>query len=341
MPKILIHTNLYGLIRLAQAYPNFIVTRYPVSPRRVWEIIAEFWTARNCHYLILNFVSRDYWILGFMKLLLPFTRVKLVTLDLLLTRPHNVRDKFFLLLKRALLRRAHKFIVFQRDTNCYECKFRIPGNRFHYLPYKIDSLEIIKTTRCDDLGYIFCGGQSRRDFATLAEAVKSLPYPARIVTTTDGILAKHGSSLNAADLPDHINTVRLDGSVQPFVREMAGARLVVIPIKKGVMTQSGIAVSIMAMAMGKCVIATYGPGISDVLPPGTSIVVPPGDAPALRAAIEAAWTDETLRLKVAEAGRKYATTLQGTDRLLKDVANWVVADHKGSTVADRTQQLGG
>jgi glycosyltransferase involved in cell wall biosynthesis len=290
-------------------------------------VIRAFLRARNCDYLILDFTSRDFWLLTLMKLVLPFTRVKLVTLDLLLTRPGNFKDRMLLHIKRVLLRRAHKFIVYQKDTVCYECMFGIREERFHYVPYKVNALELIERTQTGDGGYIFCGGQSRRDFSTMIEAVRDSEYYTRIVTGCDTELTQHGTYLDDISLPECVSIIRLDGSVEPFVKEMAAARLVVIPIIRGAMTQSGIAVSLMAMAMGKCVIATYGPGISDVLPLQTAVIVPPGSASALRAAIDKVWFDDSLRYQIAEAGRKHALELGGTERLLRDVSKWIRDDY--------------
>lgn len=68
------------------------------------------------------------------------------------------------------------------------------------------------------------------------------------------------------------------------------------------------------MYFGRCVIASRGPGMSDVFADEV-IIVPPEDPYALAAAIEAAWIDDDLRGRVAAAGQRYAIQAGGETRL--------------------------
>jgi glycosyltransferase involved in cell wall biosynthesis len=96
---------------------------------------------------------------------------------------------------------------------------------------------------------------------------------------------------------------------------MAGARLVVIPIVPNVTTQAGIAVSMQAMGLGKCVIVSSCLGVGDVLDRNQAWVVDAGDAEKLRDAIRTAWNDPDLRSRYGEAGRSYALPLGGEEEL--------------------------
>ena len=69
---------------------------------------------------------------------------------------------------------------------------RLPAQHFDYIPFKINRRDLVDTTVPTDAGYIFCGGKTRRDFDTFIAAVAPLPYPVKIVTTSNDDIAQHG-----------------------------------------------------------------------------------------------------------------------------------------------------
>jgi len=100
----------------------------------------------------------------------------------------------------------------------------------------VNQYELVSRTETSDRGHIFSGGVSRRDFDSLFDAVRDLPYPVIVVTCSDDVLAAHGSSLNEAAVPSNVQIIRTDGGLRPFLDYMASSRLVVIPLRKDTVT---------------------------------------------------------------------------------------------------------
>jgi len=72
------------------------------------------------------------------------------------------------------------------------------------------------------------------------------------------------------------------------------------------------------MAMKKCVIVTEGLATRGMLK-DEAVIVAPKDPEALAVAVTRVWTDDVLRRKTAESGRRYAERCGGESRLLSDV----------------------
>jgi glycosyltransferase involved in cell wall biosynthesis len=218
------------------------------------------------------------------------------------------------------------------DSAGYERHDRIPKHKFRYVPFKVNRYERVLATPTRDDGYVFCGGNTRRDFATLIAAARQLSCPFKIVTMREAVIGSHGSSLDERDLPPNIEVIRHDGS-DSFLDFIAAARVVALPIKKANISASGIGVYLASMALGKCVVISEGPAVNGVVPDGAAVIVPAEDPAALRAAIDKAWSDEPFRARVAAAGQAYARQLGGEDRLCESVAQVLVADRSGLAAA--------
>ena len=319
--KLKIISNIYSLQEIHKEGVEIELHRYPKTINSFATVLRMFWKSFGYDYIVLNFISFDILLLAFLKLIVPFNRCRLVTVDLLLTRPCTFRERFLHPWKVLLLKKVHLFLVLMKETSGYQKYFHLRPEQFRYLPYKINAFDLISKTTVTDEGYIFCGGKSRRDFNTLFAAVRKLPYPVKIVTVSNAELAPHGSFLDAASATPNVEIIRHDGSVELFVKYMSAARLVVIPIKKDIITQAGIAVYIMAMALKKCVIISAGPGVDDVLPAETAVIVPPEDISALTLAIQLAWSDEAYRRKFERNGYDYVMTLGGGEHFIEAIVD--------------------
>lgn len=121
--------------------------------------------------------------------------------------------------------------------------------------------------------YIFAGGYSRRDFATLIEAVRGVDVPLRIVAPL--------SRRSLPTLPS--NVTWLEPQPYPvYLRLMLGARLVVIPLK-AVPYSVGLVDLLTAMAGGKAIVLSCSGGAAEYLQDGVDgRLVRPGDAVELR-----------------------------------------------------------
>ena len=277
-------------------------------------------------YILLNGTVRDALVLGVLKFFVPFHHAKIVLLDIMLSTPKGFRGRAKAWLVGRLLRRTHRILVYYHNTSGIQRHYGIPADRFRYIPFKINQREMISRMTPVDGGYVFCGGKTRRDFATFFQAVDGLDLPVRVVTTSNSDIARHGSYVDEGAAPSNVEVVRLDGSPEAFLSHMAGARVVVLPITPEI-CGAGISVYVQAMALRKCVILSAGPGAEDVLTAGQAIIVPPSDPFALRRAIERAFSDPNYRASYERNGYDWASTLGGEDRLYESVLRMVHDDY--------------
>jgi len=311
----MVTTNIPGLHRVAPA--DLIVRTYSPAqiPNRWLRNFRLIFSALQSNHLVIDFELRDLAFFAILFFLLPGKRpCRLTTLDLFPGNPQK-RALGFL---RWSLRYVDRLLVYFRDTGHFELLFGIPASKFRYVPFKINGIERIRELLPTEEGYIFCGGRSRRDFQTLFEAVKDLPYPVKLVTSCEEEMNPHGSTLRGIVTPPNVEIIRRDSDQRFFLQCMSRATLVVLPLLKDCQTQAGIGVYIQAMALRKCVIISSGLGVRDVLT-DQAVLVQPGDPLELRTAIVRLWNDDLLRADYAERGRRYAMPLGGEDELYRSV----------------------
>jgi len=314
-PTLRIATDVPALERGAppgteiRAYP---AEKYPSTWPRRWRLLKA---ALRSDHLILEFNLSDVMFFAAALFLLPFHRCRFTTFDFFVGRCVGLRFR----LVRWSLSRVDRLLVYFKDSRVFEDMFGIPASKFRYIPCKINSIELIRQMRPVTGDYVFCGGRSRRDFATFLRAIEPLGIPVKIVTSTEQEMNQNGSSLAGLAIPASVEVLTHDRSAAFFVGTMAASRLVVIPIVRDTVTQAGIAVYLQAMALGKCVIVSTGLGVSDVLQGDEAIIVPAGDVEALRTAIERVWNDADLRDRFAQAGQRYALALGGEDEICRSI----------------------
>ena len=310
-----ITTDIHGLERVAPAgtvVHGFPASQYPSHWKRRVRLLLS---ALASDHLVIHFSLPDAIWFRAVLAMVPFHRCRITTLDFFVGDPRGWR----LRLAAWSLRRIDRMLVYFKDSSVFQRQFGIPASRFHYIPFKINGIELIEKAAPTDGGYIFCGGRSRRDFATLFAAVAPLGYPVKVVTSPESDMLPHGSSMAGLKVPPNVEISTNDRSPAFFVETMAAARLVVIPIVRDSTTQAGIGVYLQAMALGKCVIVSHSLGVSDVLTDQEAILVPPGEPAILREAIERAWNDDGLRSRYGSEALKYARPLGGEDALRRSV----------------------
>jgi glycosyltransferase involved in cell wall biosynthesis len=100
---------------------------------------------------------------------------------------------------------------------------------------------------------------------------------------------------------------------------------VALPILKSNIAASGLSTCFNAMALGKCVIGTEGPGFTDIFTDEV-LTVPAGDPAALAAMIRKAWENDALREETAMRGHQYVRKAGGRDdlyrRIIDAVGEW-------------------
>lgn len=289
------------------------------------ELVRAYFSRGPEHRCFLfNGLSQQVWVVALIKLLFPSRRRKLVVVDMVLSVPTTRRDWRVVSLRRKLMRAVDLFVSYARNTKGIQEVYEIPESRFLYVPFKVNDWERVASMETTDDGYLVVAGQTRRDFRTFSRAIEGLDIPVRIVAPPQDVLSQHGSSLGAQDWATNVELVQDARTPDTFLPQLAGARLVVLPILQQNITPSGIGVSLVAMALRKCVIVSAGPVSDGLIDEGQAIVVPAGDHVALRDAIVRAWRDPELRKTTAERGFAYARTLGGEKRLYRDLLDAVI-----------------
>lgn len=275
------------------------------------QALKYFALMRQFDYLLLDFSTVIYY-LGLFKLLAPWRRCKLASLDLFITHPDLCRGlpKKLLRWERVLcLKGVDRIFLYSRNNAALCRAYRIPPDKLAYVPFKVNSYEHVTATAIGDAGYVFSGGVSRRDYPTLVKACEGLPFPVRIVVPPPAQAKVHSTVLDESTLPPNVKVVHDDGSPESFLGHIAQSRMVVIPTKKRDFASTGTSVYLMSMALGKCVIISAGPTTDGILTDDMAVIVPPEDPRALREAIQKVYTDDEYRCRLAQSGRKYALGL--------------------------------
>ena len=258
------------------------------------------------------------------KTLLPFTRCRILSVDIILTRPTDARSRARFIVRRWLLRKVDRFVVFFRDTSGLERVYRIPRDRFRYVPFKPNTLADLRRIVPNDDGYFLACGRSNRDYSTLFEAVEGLDAKC-VVLAPWNEAEQHGTVVPGVPTPPNVELASDDGTPQSWNDWIARSTAVILPIEPGMLSPSGIGTYLVAMALGKAVIITEGPATNRMLDDSCAVLVPPSDSVALRSAIQRALGDPEWRAGIARRGQEYALSLGGDDRLQLDLTNELAA----------------
>ncbi len=308
-----IATDIAGLERLTP--PGVAVAYLPPGqsiPARLAWLGRQ---ARKSDWIVIHFSLPEILFLSVILFLLPARRARLVTLDFFSVAP----SPRLLPLIRWALNRVHLLLVYFKDNRRFASLYGLPPERFRYVPFKVNSWERIQNAQPVESDFIFVGGRSRRDFATLFDAVQGLDIPVKVLTAREPDIVPHGSTLAGLTVPSNVEILYNDSDARFFVELMSQARLVVLPIRADARIQAGIGVYIMAMALSKCVIISRCLGVDDVLPPDHAVFVDPGDSAQLRSQIVRYWSDDAERRAIGDRARVYAWSLGGEDSLRRSI----------------------
>lgn len=222
------------------------------------------------------------------------TRPKIVIAQLIIPqRDPGLNQTFRELFIRYALKRVDSVIVYSTiEAEFYEEKYGNDLTQFTFLPLGI---ELSNHRPATDGNYIFSGGRSNRDYATLAKAVKGLDYNVKI--------AAQRFNVADIDMPPNIETL-FDVYGENFLKVMAGASIVVIPLER-IDESSGQLVLLNAMTFGKPIIITKSRGVEDyILDDQTVITVPRKNPFALRTEIDRLLDSPEERQRLGAAARE-------------------------------------
>lgn len=196
---------------------------------------------------------------------------------------------------RRMLRSANLIAVWSHaQIENYHQAFGLPREKFVFMPYKANHSEFASDpVPVGD--YVFSGGNSERDYKTLFEAVRGLSIPVIVSATKP-------ASTRGLVIPENVILVRAE---EPsFERLMAGARMVALCLKEGILRGAGEATVLNAMWHGKPVIAADNVAAPDYIHDGVDgFIVPVGSAEEMRRRILEVWKDPQLAARVGAAGR--------------------------------------
>jgi glycosyltransferase involved in cell wall biosynthesis len=163
-------------------------------------------------------------------------------------------------------------------------------------------------------------GASYRDYPTLMRAMTRLPNITCYVRV-GSLWTKDVSGNNDASVPDNIQ-------LQPYVPPIklrdcyTQSRFIVVPIRNTSHWSAGSSTVQQAQAMGKAVIATRLPGLSEyVLDGETGILVDVGDDQAMAEAINELWNNPQKTQAMGRRAREWIVSNFSLDQWVNQVSN--------------------
>lgn len=181
-------------------------------------------------------------------------------------------------------------------------RFGIPADRVRYVPLHTNVLHPEMST--EDSNFALSAGATRRDFATLIEAARQIPFPLTLVCAADQPLPDA--------LPSHV-TVRRAIPRDEYLRLVRTCSFMIVPLLP-TERATGQVVVLEAMAFGKPVIATRAAGTTDLIAHETTgLLVPPFDVGALAHAIQRMAHDRNFRSKLGRAAFEHVLRAHTVD----------------------------
>ncbi len=281
-----------------------------------------FSRAKGYDIVLMNSSTRGLLGLCLMRWLRPFHRWRLVSLDIHLNEPIGWKQQVGTVLKRFLLRKVDLHILFFNDLTGYERWFGITSAKSRFVPFKVNSWEIISHDEAanGEGEYVFCGGRSLRDLETFKQAMAKVSVPGLLLYQQDpSFMALHGTPVDLTGLPPNVRPERHDGNNDTWIDYIRRAKIVVIPTFANSIYAPGLSLYLLAMGLRRCVIISEGPQTRGLLDK-EAMIVPPEDPEALARAIHTVWEDSVCRKQIASTGRKYAELCAGEGRMLSDIA---------------------
>jgi glycosyltransferase involved in cell wall biosynthesis len=175
------------------------------------------------------------------------------------------------------------FVSSMGEIATYSDRFKIPEERFRFLPFHTNVIEPKIMSHSDN--YILSAGRTGRDYSTLADAVRNIKEKVVIVSGRGDV--------KGIVFPSNVE-VLVDIPYQEYLDLLYKALVVVVPLKK-LVKSTGQAAILEAMAVGKPVIATRTTGTADYIQSGVNgILVPVGNSEALKGAINSIINNKSL-----------------------------------------------
>jgi glycosyltransferase involved in cell wall biosynthesis len=286
-------------------------------------MIPQFLAARGWDAVVFNVDERRLLTFCLLRRILGAGRCRLVSVDIHLPPLRTARFRRRARFLSWLLHEVDVFVCYFKETQPMCQAYGLERKRFVYVPFKVNTPDAIRAVESTDEGFALVCGRSDRDYRTLAAAADGLDVPIVVLVGPDH--AKHGADVAEVRMPANVRVEIDDGSIESWIQWIARARFVILPVLPDVLKPSGISAYLQAMALGKCVITTQSPASQGLIDGGQAVLVNPGDPAALRDAIRRVANDAEYRGRIAAAGRTYAWSLGGEERLADDIVQCVGA----------------
>lgn len=332
-PQVIVHRK--RPIRVATNFPGFSVATADVLGDVEQVDIPPNASHRLALALVRGSVPADWVIvridapfllkLCFWSILRRGAVPAIVSVDILLSRPVGIPQIISALLKKWLLKQVDLFVLYFLDTSGYERHFGIDAERTAYVPFKVNCwADLPPLAALQHAGsYVLTAGRTRRDLRTFVEAMRICGLPAVLLYQSGGVMQANGTDFELADVPPNVKLVEHDGRADTWLEFIRNARVVALPVVEHTISSSGISTYLDAMALNRAVVLTDGPATRGLIR-DQALIVPAADADALARAVERLWHDDGERTALAARGRAYAESLEGEDRMLRDIANEVL-----------------
>lgn len=209
----------------------------------------------------------------------------------------EVEQKWKQRIVRAAMRGFDLSVLWSKDQINSHARFLgMPEERFVFLPFKANHSKGPRYDLPLD-NFVFAGGNGKRDYRCLIEAVRDTNIPLIVSSTAPDVRRQIDR------LP---NVIVLAAPEPAFAQLQAASRFVVIPMNSTGLKGGGEANFCNAMWHGKPIIAADDISARDYIVEGvTGYVVPSGDSKALRARILELWNDPAKAAVLGQAGRRH------------------------------------
>jgi glycosyltransferase involved in cell wall biosynthesis len=200
---------------------------------------------RHCQGVVTDGGSSGM-LFAWLQTLCPWGRKPHIVIQCMWEMPRSRLKAWFKGLRiRLAARSVHRFAVWaSHEVEDFARVFGLPPWQFQYVPFH-HTLQDYQY-EVQEGAYLFAGGNSDRDYRTLVEAVRLLDLPVRIALTDRSLLA-------GVDLPSHVRVQAM--TAEGFRQAMAGAKMIIVPMRKDTLRSGGQQTCLNAMLMGKPTIA--------------------------------------------------------------------------------------
>jgi len=179
------------------------------------------------------------------------------------------------------------------EAERFTSALKVRRGLFRFVPFHYWLQEPLPATTPGD--YIFSGGNSGRDYATLLNALAGSAHRAVICTQA-------GGGIRQTRIPENVQITAVGQN--RFDELMAGSAAVAIPLMKDDIHPAGHTVVVTAMALGKPIILAAPAEYRSYIDDGhTGLLTPAGDSAGLRAAIDRVLSDHEFAGKLSQNAR--------------------------------------